>query len=288
MSNEELVSLIQGGKTELMEQLYMNNKKYIYKIVKRFSYITYSKYETEAITTKEDLLQESYFGLLQAVKNYNPSKEASFVTYAHFWIMQAIRKYISNCGNVLYVPMHMQQKIYRYNNITGKYLSKYNRLPTKEEYKIELEMNTEQLESVEKFMGIINVKSLDTHVETADESSITIGDTIPGNTDIENDVIDKITEEQCRNEVSELISKVLKGEVSNNVIMYRYFHGLTMKATGEIMGLSEEQVRQEEAKAIRRLRTNSTTKKIGIDYGFLFPRSIDDDLNMRNLLTAIG
>lgn len=82
MTNEELVALVQEGVsiTDNMTMLYEQNKGFIYSVVRKFGYITYvsDSCHYTGITEIEDLMNESYFGLVKAVERYNPVAGASF------------------------------------------------------------------------------------------------------------------------------------------------------------------------------------------------------------------
>ena len=106
MSNEEIVQEIQNGinVTENMELLYRQNMPLIRRFIK-----PYSHYEN-----MEDLEQESYFGLFEATKNYDPNKEVKFITYARFWIVQAVSRYIQCNTPAVRIPSGLNGKIKRY------------------------------------------------------------------------------------------------------------------------------------------------------------------------------
>lgn len=93
MSNEELVERIRNGYhvTENMQVLYENNLPLIKKFIKPYTY-----YESE-----EDLLQEAYFGLWEAVRHYESAENVLFMTYARYWIKQSIQRYMENSGSIL-------------------------------------------------------------------------------------------------------------------------------------------------------------------------------------------
>ena len=86
MENEELVEQIQAGikPTENMEQLYLQNRSFIYQQAKKYA----------AYADMDDLMQEAYFGLHEAVKHYKPDKETKFLTYLPFRLQKAFRRYI--------------------------------------------------------------------------------------------------------------------------------------------------------------------------------------------------
>mgnify|MGYP004537000591 CR=1 FL=1 len=117
MSNEEIVQEIQNGinVTENMELLYRQNTPLIRKFIK-----PYSHYENI-----EDLEQESYFGLFEAAKNYDPNKEAKFITYARFWIVQAVYRYIQCNIPAVRIPSGLNGKINRYKKYVNKYLDNF-------------------------------------------------------------------------------------------------------------------------------------------------------------------
>ena len=92
--NETLVERIRGGYSvsENMQLLYENNLPLIKRIIR-----LYTAYEP-----MEDLLQEAFFGLWTAVQRYESSKEVQFMTYAQYWILSAVRRYIRKCGSEPY------------------------------------------------------------------------------------------------------------------------------------------------------------------------------------------
>ena len=106
MTNEEIVFKIKCSKsvTDNMQLLYERNMPLIKKYVK-----PYSKYEP-----MEDLLQEAYFGLWKAVQHYETTENVLFMTYAAYWIRQAVSRYVERCGSVLRVPNHMYTEVHRY------------------------------------------------------------------------------------------------------------------------------------------------------------------------------
>lgn len=106
MTNEQLVDQIRNGisVTENMRILYETNLLLITKIV-----MPYCLYES-----LEDLQQEAYFGLWQAIQHYESSQNVLFMTYAGYWIRQAIRKYIADNGSVIRIPINIKNKVIRY------------------------------------------------------------------------------------------------------------------------------------------------------------------------------
>jgi RNA polymerase primary sigma factor len=148
MSNEELVKLIQSGvnQRDNMQRLYEQNIGFINSLIKQYSYAchSYNRHarklnkidnETSPIGVIEynELLQEAFIGLCNAVKGYDESMDCRFLTYSAYWIRQAIKRFLENCGNTIRVPVWLQARINYYNRIQSHYMSKYGRKATIEE-----------------------------------------------------------------------------------------------------------------------------------------------------------
>ena len=105
MTNEQIIEQIKSGYsvTDNMQMLYEKNLPLIKKIIKPYLY-----------DDREDLLQESYFGLVEAVKHYETSRNVLFTTYLCFWIRQSVSRYLEQNGSVIRIPNYTKQKISRY------------------------------------------------------------------------------------------------------------------------------------------------------------------------------
>ena len=125
MNNEEIVSEIRAGRSvsENMEILYTRNLPLIKKFIK-----PYTAYECET-----DLLQESYFGLWEAVQHYETSANVRFMTYAEYWIRQSVQRYLEKCGSMVRIPGHTRQKIARYKKTVQELEQELGRVPTDNE-----------------------------------------------------------------------------------------------------------------------------------------------------------
>ena len=139
----------------------------------------------------EDLEQEGYIGLYEAVKHYDTSSEVPFINYAAFWIRQVMRRYIDNCGRVVRIPTHAVDKMQRYKKIKSEYQKYYGKIPTDREMSAFMGMDEESLKSIKKTAAMGQIRSLDEPINS-DEEDIYIGDTIASKEDVEADVIDRI------------------------------------------------------------------------------------------------
>lgn len=116
MTNEILVELIQAGENtaDNMQKLWEQNRGMIWKLAQQYR----NKAEIE------DLMQEGFIGLCNAVDAWQPDAGASFLHYAVFWIKQGMRRYIDDCGYTVRIPVGQRERIGKYNRICQQYRAK--------------------------------------------------------------------------------------------------------------------------------------------------------------------
>ena len=177
--NESLAEKIRGGfcVTENMQSLYENNLPLIKKFIK-----PYTAFECEA-----DLLQESYFGLWEAVQHYETSKNVRFMTYAEYWILLAVRQYIEKCGSTVRIPNYERQKMLRCKRATEQIGQEQGREPTAADIAAFIGVSVEEVQEMQGYMQ--SVASLDTPI--AEDNSLTLADTLQADFSLENDTTDK-------------------------------------------------------------------------------------------------
>lgn len=112
MTNEQLTIRIKAGidVANNMLQLWQQNRGFIHKIVNQY----------KAYAEEEDLEQEGYLGLSDAVSHYNPDEGVTFLHYASFWIKQYMSRYIKSNGTIR-LPEFMQGRIREYNKMVQKW-----------------------------------------------------------------------------------------------------------------------------------------------------------------------
>jgi RNA polymerase primary sigma factor len=260
MCNEELVREIQAGNEsrEHMEQLYLNNKGMIYRTVKKYQNI-------DSMTDIDDLMQQAYFGLVEAVQRYDEAKDASFITYAIYWIRNVVKRYMEKCGRSIYLPVHTQEKIYRYNQVTSHFLCEFNREPTEPEYCYYLDITQKKLESLRHTMRISSPES----IETPLAEQLTIKDTIMAPGDDMETTEDKLDNLSLSSLLWDEVSKAVKNDIDVDVLKMRYIEGKTLKECGEVQGTTLDTCRQREVRAMRKLRSNRNILQIGHDEGII-------------------
>lgn len=181
MTNEQIVSEIRNGYsvTDYMQLLYESNLPLIKKFIK-----PYAAYEPMG-----DLLQESYFGLWEAVQHYETSANVRFMTYAEYWIKQSVQRYLEKCGSAVRIPSHTRQKIARYKKTVQELEQELGRVPTDNEIADKMRISVGLLPELK--IWVQGVASLDTPL--ADDNSLTLADTIQADFSLEDETVDKIT-----------------------------------------------------------------------------------------------
>lgn len=254
MSNEELVKQIQQGINQIdnIEMLYQQNRGYIFKIAKKYAHVC----------DIEDLMQEAYFGLYEAVKRYENTVGVLFMSYASYQIRQAIIRYLENNGLTVRIPSNTYNKVLRYKKLISTFEMQLGREPTDRELRGHLEVNQQALEGIKKaYHEFYNMSSLDKVIPGVD-NEMNLGEVVADpDIDIENSVIDGMIENSIQTELWEIVKDNTTPE-ENNVIQNRYKKSMTLEATGQSIGQTRDRARSIEAKALRKLRKPRIRRKL--------------------------
>lgn len=264
MTNEQLVIQLKAGihTAEYMKQLWEQNRGMIGKIACK-----YKGYED-----LEDLKQQGFLGLYDAVEGYNPDQGTSFITYATFWIQQSIQRYIDDCCGVVRIPVHAKEKISQYKKVANQFQKWYGREATDKEMSLLLQISPKQLEQLKKDIQMGQIQSLDSFVLQEDDG-ITIADLVSAADDVEETVLDRIQKEELKEALWEIVDDL--GEDQACVIRARYQERRTLKDIAEKNNCAIEWVRQIEKKAMKRLRIPSRANKLKPFYdGVIFDQAL--------------
>lgn len=187
---------------------------------------------------KEDLYQVAMIGLMNAKKNYKENEKTKFSTYAYYYILGEISTYIK-ANN----PIKISQDLLRLKGSLAHakevMTQRLRREPTIEELSIFLEVTTEKLE--EAMIATNSVESLDYAYDEESDLYNTIG---KEETQMTEDVLD----------LKEAIKNLPKEE--QQLIIARYYQGLTQQETSKTLGMSQVQVSRKETKILQKLKTN--------------------------------
>ena len=249
MTNEQIVSEIRNGfsTTNNMQLLYESNLPLIKKFIK-----PYTAYECEA-----DLLQESYFGLLEAVKRYETDRNVQFMTFAQYWIKQSVQRYLEKCGSTVRIPSNTRVKMSRLRKATSQLRQEQGREPTAAEIADHVGASVEEVQEIQSYMQ--GVASLDTPL--VDDNSLTLADTLQTDFSLENDTADKIYAEHSKNELWGIVEHYTAAR-ENEIIKEIFLYGKTMSQVAREQGVSIERIRQTKEKGLRRLRMGKARREL--------------------------
>ena len=250
MNNEQLTARIQAGEEvkQNMLALYQQNKGFIHTLARRYS----------GGAEMEDLLQEGYIALHEAVEQYQESRGMSFINYAAFYIHRRMRACVDNSRGV-HIPFGMDDKIRQYKRIRRQYEAAYGVEPSDKEMRAFLAINGQELEQIKKAVQMGRIRSLDTPIDTGD-GEVSMLELIPDKGDLERATIERIDRENMERELWLAVDH-LPGDQSR-VLRLRYQNGATLDETGKSLGVNRENVRQLQAKAFRLLRTKRRGAKL--------------------------
>lgn len=249
MSNEELVTRIKAGinTADNMLQLWEQTKRFIHVLAKRYQ----SKAEIE------DLEQEGYLALYDAVDGYKPEKGVKFLTYAEYWIKLRMIRYIQK-NTTVRIPVNEWVHIREYNKMVNAFQSYLNRKPTRHEIACNMGLTYEQVTQLEKSVRMGRIESLDAPL--SDEIDGTLCDTVASDIDIEEMVLDDVAGQQLEADLWMLVDSL--PDTQGDVIRMRYRDNKTFDQIGEEIGMKIGKVRSINQKALCELRYSDDMRMI--------------------------
>jgi RNA polymerase primary sigma factor len=206
----------------------------------------------------EDLFQEGSLGLMKAAEHFNPAYGHRFMSYAPYWIHQAIARAVADSGRVIRVPVHMVETIDRFLSISQRLAQEFGREPTSREIGQRMGISPEKVREIAKAAEL--PISLELPLDEEEDRSLV--DFIEDHN--EPSPPDAALKQLLKEQIDEVLSSLTHREQRVLVLRFGLEDGRsrTLEEVGQEFNVTRERIRQIEAKALKKLRHPSRSRKL--------------------------
>ena len=244
-TNEQLAEMIRDGSgdgTALLEKLFNQNSGFVTVWARRYA---------RTAEDAEDLRQDAFIALVDAVKSYDTEKgsekgTASFLTWWAVWM----RKHFMEQHGAVYIPRYRIQQVREYRRAWSDLMARTGREPSVYELAAALQIPTDEVEEIARTAATVAI-SLDTPL-TDDSGSLTVAGTLESGEDVAESVTVSVYREELRRALDASINELPRQQA--NVIRWRWFDGETAAETERRHGVSQANVYTLNRKGLRALR----------------------------------
>ena len=246
---KELGRRIQNGDKDALKKMIEANLRFVVSYVKRYKGMGLGLL---------DLINEGNLGLIEAAKRFDPNRNVKFISYAVWWIRQAVIHALSQYSRIYNIPQKLSDQISEMRRVSSRLKKELGYEPTREEIAQQMKIAPEEIEDLE-LLGRQNVSLSDKYF---DDETIEIGDRIRDtlSPSVEYEIIKGSIENQIR--------EILKGLDEKEALVLKLRFGLaddkthTLQEIGDKLKLTRERIRQIEKKALRKLARSHKLKQL--------------------------
>lgn len=245
---KELGKRIQEGDKEALKKLIESNLRFVVSYVKKYRGMGLSLL---------DLINEGNLGLIEAAKRFDPSKNVKFISYAVWWIRQAVIHALSKYSRIYHLPQKLSDQISEMKKIRSQIKKEFKRDPTRDELAARLKTTVESVEDWE-ILSSRDISLSDKYYDDDMEVGDRIKDSLTPS--VEYQIVKNSIEEQIRNILKELDDK--------EALVLKLRFGLeddrthTLQEIGNRLNLTRERIRQIEKKAMRKLSHSNKLQQL--------------------------